>query len=104
MPSPSLCHHHDHHRGHVDTWHSLRKHFTKPYEVIVYNFRMGKLRHGVANNLPCKEWGCISNSGSLTPAIILRVPDETGLVRLEMNERLLDAIGGNSVCGWSDLS
>lgn len=66
---------------------------TRPYEgdtVIVYVFRMRKLRHRVVNNLPCKEWGCISNPGSLAPALIIRVPDETGLFRLEKNDRPLD--------------
>lgn len=39
----------------------------------------------------------MSNPGSLVPALVLRVPDETGVVRLEVSERLLNAVGGNSV-------
>lgn len=58
----------------------------------------------MVNKLPCKEWGCISNPGILALALILRVPDETELLRSDINKRLLNAIGGNSVGGWSDLS
>ena len=46
----------------------------------------------------------MSNPGNQAVAFILRVPDEAGLARLDINEGLLSATGRNSVCGWSDPS